>query len=305
MLFQEGLVKVRCPITFSFFSFKFYLFKFFRLFFSPTILLFHPSLLFNFFLTQEFFQIFKFSKKIFFKNQKKEFSKKFKKNFFFLFFSSIFFHSIFLMTFVSHFWTNAHETAPRSALDYLQILFATETFAMGVNMPARTVVFDTTTKHDGLEFRDLRPGEYIQMSGRAGRRGLDKTGTVIILCKMARVPDITKLNQMILGVPTKLESKFRLTYGMILQLLRVGTISMMVRSSKFFIIKHFKNTLKTDRRNFSLINFWSFKKMLILFKKNFEFYLIFQKIFEYFFSKNFFNFFQFYLIFLIWKILIF
>ena len=52
---------------------------------------------------------------------------------------------------------------------------------MGVNMPARTVVFDSTNKHDGLEFRDLRPGEYIQMSGRAGRRGLDKTGNVIIL----------------------------------------------------------------------------------------------------------------------------
>ena len=39
-----------------------------------------------------------------------------------------------------------------------QILFATETFAMGVNMPARTVVFDTTRKHDGTQFRDLLPG---------------------------------------------------------------------------------------------------------------------------------------------------
>ena len=162
------------------------------------------------------------------------------------------------MTFVSHFLSNSHETAPRSALDHLQILFATETFAMGVNMPARTVVFDTTTKHDGLEFRDLRPGEYIQMSGRAGRRGLDKTGTVIILCKMARVPDITKLNQMILGVPTKLESKFRLTYGMILQLLRVGTISMMVRSSRFLITENFLKKLKNRPQKFFLINFWLF-----------------------------------------------
>ncbi|OQV16164.1 Helicase SKI2W [Hypsibius exemplaris] len=132
----------------------------------------------------------------------------------------------------------------------VKILFATETFAMGVNMPARTVVFDSTTKHDGMEFRDLRPGEYIQMSGRAGRRGLDKTGTVIILCKMARVPDITKLNQMILGVPTKLESKFRLTYGMILQLLRVGTISILDMMKRSF--SEYSNTSKAPEHEAQL-----------------------------------------------------
>ncbi len=51
---------------------------------------------------------------------------------------------------------------------------------MGVNMPARTVVFDTIRKHDGTGFRNLLPAEYIQMAGRAGRRGLDTTGTVSI-----------------------------------------------------------------------------------------------------------------------------
>jgi antiviral helicase SKI2 len=80
---------------------------------------------------------------------------------------------------------------------YLQILFATETFAMGVNMPARTVVFDTMRKHDGSTFRDLQPGEYIQMAGRAGRRGLDVTGTVILLCK-GDVPDMADLHRMML-----------------------------------------------------------------------------------------------------------
>jgi superfamily II RNA helicase len=49
---------------------------------------------------------------------------------------------------------------------------------MGVNMPARTVVFDTIRKHDGTGFRNLLPAEYIQMAGRAERRGLDTTGTV-------------------------------------------------------------------------------------------------------------------------------
>ena len=68
---------------------------------------------------------------------------------------------------------------------------------MGVNMPARTVVFDSIRKHDGNNFRDLLPGEYIQMAGRAGRRGLDTTGTVIILCK-ADVPEMADLHKMML-----------------------------------------------------------------------------------------------------------
>ncbi|KAK3088659.1 hypothetical protein FSP39_022012 [Pinctada imbricata] len=118
----------------------------------------------------------------------------------------------------------------------VKILFATETFAMGVNMPARTVVFDSIRKHDGTNFRDLLPGEYIQMAGRAGRRGLDTTGTVIVLCK-GDVPEMSELHKMMLGKPTKLESQFRLTYSMILNLLRVEQLrveDMMKRSFSEF-----------------------------------------------------------------------
>lgn len=64
-------------------------------------------------------------------------------------------------------------------------------------MPARTVVFDSIRKHDGTNFRDLLSGEYIQMAGRAGRRGLDPTGTVIILCK-GNVPLMADLHKMML-----------------------------------------------------------------------------------------------------------
>uniref|UniRef100_A0A3Q3WN29 Uncharacterized protein n=1 Tax=Mola mola TaxID=94237 RepID=A0A3Q3WN29_MOLML len=105
----------------------------------------------------------------------------------------------------------------------VKVLFATETFAMGVNMPARTVVFDSIRKHDGTGFRNLLPGEYIQMAGRAGRRGLDATGTVIILCK-AGVHEMADLHVMMLGKPTILQSQFRLTYTMILNLLRVEAL---------------------------------------------------------------------------------
>jgi superfamily II RNA helicase len=58
----------------------------------------------------------------------------------------------------------------------LKVLFATETFSTGLNMPAKTVAFTRARKWDGGAYRWLRSGEYIQMSGRAGRRGLDDRG---------------------------------------------------------------------------------------------------------------------------------
>lgn len=62
----------------------------------------------------------------------------------------------------------------------IKALFATETFAMGLNMPARTVLFTGMRKFDGSEYRWLTSGEYIQMSGRAGRRGLDDKGMFLV-----------------------------------------------------------------------------------------------------------------------------
>uniref|UniRef100_T1IQX5 Helicase SKI2W n=1 Tax=Strigamia maritima TaxID=126957 RepID=T1IQX5_STRMM len=100
---------------------------------------------------------------------------------------------------------------------FVKVLFATETFAIGVNMPARTVIFDTVVKHDGKGLRNLEASEYIQMAGRAGRRGEDKEGAVIILCKK-NVPDEADMRNMMMGKPTRLASKFRLTYAMILKL---------------------------------------------------------------------------------------
>ena len=63
----------------------------------------------------------------------------------------------------------------------VKVLFATETFAMGLNLPTRTVVFSGFRKYDNKAFRDLLPGEYTQMAGRAGRRGLDTVGSVILV----------------------------------------------------------------------------------------------------------------------------
>ncbi|KXL45691.1 hypothetical protein M433DRAFT_66701 [Acidomyces richmondensis BFW] len=107
----------------------------------------------------------------------------------------------------------------------VKVLFATETFAMGLNLPTRTVVFSGFRKFDNKNFRDLTPGEYTQMAGRAGRRGLDKVGHVIIVTPGAdEAPPAGRLRHMILGDPTKLRSQFRLTYNMILNLLRVEAL---------------------------------------------------------------------------------
>jgi antiviral helicase SKI2 len=107
----------------------------------------------------------------------------------------------------------------------VKVLFATETFAMGLNLPTRTVVFSGYRKHDGHSFRNLLPGEYTQMAGRAGRRGLDTVGSVIIVAPGGdEAPPVTELRQMILGDASKLRSQFRLTYNMILNLLRVEAL---------------------------------------------------------------------------------
>ncbi|KAI5087367.1 helicase SKI2W isoform X1 [Silurus meridionalis] len=128
----------------------------------------------------------------------------------------------------------------------VKVLFATETFAMGVNMPARTVVFDSIRKHDGTGFRNLHPGEYIQMAGRAGRRGLDATGTVIILCKTG-VHEMADLHTMMLGKPTLLQSQFRLTYTMILNLLRVEALRVTDMMRRSFSENH-RDTQANERR---------------------------------------------------------
>lgn len=119
----------------------------------------------------------------------------------------------------------------------LKLLFATETFAMGVNMPTRTVVFDSIEKFTGSDIRELLPSEYIQMAGRAGRRGKDKTGMVIILCKEKVPPDTSLKKIMKFDKTTKLQSQFHTTYAMILKTLRLRNCEitledMMTRSFK-------------------------------------------------------------------------
>ena len=61
----------------------------------------------------------------------------------------------------------------------IKLLFTTETFALGVNMPAKTVVFHQLKKFDGVAMNWLRTRDYYQMAGRAGRQGIDDVGHVV------------------------------------------------------------------------------------------------------------------------------
>ncbi|KAJ2394421.1 ATP-dependent RNA helicase mtr4, partial [Coemansia sp. RSA 2559] len=105
----------------------------------------------------------------------------------------------------------------------LKCLFATETFSIGLNMPARTVVFTSVRKFDGKNFRWVMSGEYIQMSGRAGRRGLDDRGVVILMIDEKMEPAVAK--DMVKGEPDVLNSAFHLSYNMVLNLMRVETFT--------------------------------------------------------------------------------
>lgn len=136
----------------------------------------------------------------------------------------------------------------------VKLLFATETFAMGLNLPTRTVVFTSVKKFDSKILRFLSPGEYTQMAGRAGRRGLDKVGTVIIMntSKDEIIPK-NKLEYMILGQPLKLSSQFRLTYNMILSLLRIEALNVedVIQQSFSEDRQHFMRP-ERERRIFAL-----------------------------------------------------
>ncbi|XP_035165712.1 exosome RNA helicase MTR4 [Oxyura jamaicensis] len=121
----------------------------------------------------------------------------------------------------------------------IKALFATETFAMGINMPARTVLFTSACKFDGKDFRWISSGEYIQMSGRAGRRGMDDRGIVILMVDEKMSPTIGK--QLLKGSADPLNSAFHLTYNMVLNLLRVEEINPEYMLEKsFYQFQHYR-----------------------------------------------------------------
>jgi len=106
---------------------------------------------------------------------------------------------------------------------YVKVLFCTETFALGVNFPIKTVLFTSDSKFDGNSMRTLWSHEYTQMAGRAGRRGHDKVGTVIHLNNLFGDTELTSYKNMMRGIPQTLVSKFKISYNLILNLIDIGS----------------------------------------------------------------------------------
>jgi len=104
----------------------------------------------------------------------------------------------------------------------IKFLFATETFAVGVNMPTRSVIFTELSKHDGKGARILRYDEFMQMSGRAGRRGKDPEGYVIY-CPLRAIEPKHEIMSLLKGKSLKLVSQYNESANTFLRLLNTTT----------------------------------------------------------------------------------
>ena len=103
---------------------------------------------------------------------------------------------------------------------YIKLLFATESFAIGLDCPIKTAVFTSLTKFDGTGPRYLMSHEYTQMAGRAGRRGIDTVGHVVHCNNLFPIPTINEYKDILCGKPQKLVSKFHISYSTVLSLLK-------------------------------------------------------------------------------------
>ena len=103
---------------------------------------------------------------------------------------------------------------------YIKLLFATESFAIGLNCPIRTAIFTSLTKFDGRGLRFLLPHEYNQAASRCGRRGIDTIGHVVHCNNLFDLPTSVEYKNMLCGKPQALVSKFRISFSIVLNLMR-------------------------------------------------------------------------------------
>ena len=136
----------------------------------------------------------------------------------------------------------------------IKVLFATETFAVGLNMPTRTVIFTGLRKYDDSSdsMRLLSTDEYIQMAGRAGRRGKDTKGYVFYLPD--RQPEILEdIKKMMTGSKTKLQSRMKFNYDFILkttQSQNLSWVDLVEKSYYYAQIQRTVNSISIEKAHF-------------------------------------------------------
>ena len=128
-------------------------------------------------------------------------------------------------------WKNLVEKLFQKGL--IKVVFATETLAAGINMPARSTVISSTSKRTDSGHRMLTASEFLQMSGRAGRRGMDEIGYVTIVGTPFQSPE--EVAELVLSDANPLESRFSPSYSMVLNLLQRFSLE----ESKELILKSF------------------------------------------------------------------
>jgi hypothetical protein len=151
---------------------------------------------------------------------------------------------------------------------YIKLLFATESFSIGLDCPIRTAIFTSLTKFDGSRERYLYPHEYTQSAGRAGRRGIDTVGHVVHCNNLFPLPTLSEYKTILCGKPQKLVSKFRIHYGMVLRLIQNGKTADFHEFAEKSMIQHemtkqsnaqttilesMKRTLDQKRANIALL----------------------------------------------------
>lgn len=99
----------------------------------------------------------------------------------------------------------------------IKVIFTTETFALGINMPSRSVIFDGLRKFYGRYVRNLKTRDFYQMAGRAGRRGIDKEGFVYSRVNLRRI-NYEEIKRVIFGKPEEVKSQFNTSYATVLNL---------------------------------------------------------------------------------------
>ena len=99
---------------------------------------------------------------------------------------------------------------------YIDILFATETLSLGINMPAKSIMIDSSFKYDGVRTRLISKSEFLQLTGRAGRRGIDNKGSAFI--NYDRRIENHWFNDLFNLKPNKLISSYSNSYGSVLNL---------------------------------------------------------------------------------------
>lgn len=123
----------------------------------------------------------------------------------------------------------------------IKVVFATETLAAGINMPARTTIISSISKRTDDGHRLLTANEFLQMSGRAGRRGMDEIGYVVIVGTPFQTPD--EVYNLATSSSNPLESKFEPCYSMVLNLLQRFSLD----EAKELILKTFGYFSSSDR----------------------------------------------------------